>query len=44
MIRIRQLGGSFATIPRVASRQSLRNFYQAKYPFAWVGGRIAYDV
>ncbi|KAJ9094912.1 hypothetical protein QFC19_007768 [Naganishia cerealis] len=38
------LGGSFATIPRVASRKSLRNFYQAKYPFAWVGGRIAYDI
>lgn len=41
--RIRQLGGSYATISRLASRSSLRNFYQSKYPFAWGGARVAYD-
>lgn len=41
--RFSQLGGSYVTIPRLAARASLRNFYQAKYPFAWVGGRVAYD-
>lgn len=37
------LGGSFATIPRIASRKSVRNFYQHNYPFAWVGARVVYD-
>jgi len=37
------LGGSFATVPRLAQRHSLRNFYQHNYPYAWVGARIAYD-
>ncbi|KAG9023966.1 hypothetical protein FS842_005595 [Serendipita sp. 407] len=37
------LGGSFATIPRLAQRRSLRNFYQRNYPYAWIGARIAYD-
>ncbi|PPR00441.1 hypothetical protein CVT24_004502 [Panaeolus cyanescens] len=37
------LGGSFATIPRIAERRSFRNWYQKNYPYAWVGGRIVYD-
>jgi formylglycine-generating enzyme required for sulfatase activity len=39
-----QMGGSFATIPRLAARSSWRNFYQMLYPYAWIGGRVAYDV
>ena len=38
-----QLGGSFATLPRLAQRRSLRNFYQHNYPYAWIGARVAYD-
>ncbi|KIY63926.1 hypothetical protein CYLTODRAFT_425697 [Cylindrobasidium torrendii FP15055 ss-10] len=38
------LGGSYATIPRIAGRRSVRNWYQRNYPYAWVGGRVAYDV
>ncbi|KAL4243691.1 EgtD Methyltransferase Superfamily protein [Abortiporus biennis] len=38
------IGGSYATIPRLAERRSLRNYYQHNYPYAWVGARIAYDV
>ncbi|KAF8585097.1 hypothetical protein K439DRAFT_1410265 [Ramaria rubella] len=38
------VGGSYATIPRIAQRTSVCNFYQHNYPFAWVGARIAYDV
>ncbi|KAH9080323.1 DUF323 domain-containing protein [Lactarius deliciosus] len=38
------LGGSYATIPRIAERRTLRNWYQRNYPYAWIGGRIAYDV
>lgn len=38
------LGGSFATIPRISGRRSFRNFYQLNYPFAWIGGRVVYDV
>ncbi|KAI0917484.1 hypothetical protein AcW1_007327 [Taiwanofungus camphoratus] len=38
------IGGSYATIPRLAERRTLRNFYQHNYPYAWVGARIAYDV
>ena len=41
---IPQLGGSFATHPRLAQRRSLRNFYQHNYPYAWIGARVAYDV
>lgn len=39
-----QLGASYATIPRLADRRSLRNFYQHNYPYAWVGGRVVYDL
>ncbi|KAI0755095.1 hypothetical protein C8Q80DRAFT_1094925 [Daedaleopsis nitida] len=38
------IGGSYATIPRIAERRTVRNFYQHNYPYAWVGARIAYDV
>ncbi|THH16530.1 hypothetical protein EW146_g4127 [Bondarzewia mesenterica] len=38
------IGGSYATIPRLSERRSLRNYYQKNYPYAWVGGRVAYDV
>lgn len=37
------LGGSYATIPRIAERTSVRNFYQHNYPYAWVGGRVCYE-
>ncbi|OCH92651.1 hypothetical protein OBBRIDRAFT_791097 [Obba rivulosa] len=37
------IGGSYATIPRLAERRTLRNYYQHNYPYAWVGARIAYD-
>ncbi|KAG8951718.1 hypothetical protein FRC04_005739 [Tulasnella sp. 424] len=38
------LGGSYATVPRLAQRRSLRNWYQHNYPYAWIGGRVVYDV
>jgi formylglycine-generating enzyme required for sulfatase activity len=38
------LGASYVTIPRLASRRTLRNFYQHNYPYAWVGARVAYDL
>jgi formylglycine-generating enzyme required for sulfatase activity len=38
------LGASYATIPRLASRRTLRNFYQHNYPYPWVGARVAYDL
>ncbi|KAI0081533.1 DUF323 domain-containing protein [Panus rudis PR-1116 ss-1] len=38
------IGGSYATIPRLAGRRTLRNYYQHNYPYAWVGARVAYDV
>ncbi|THH27007.1 hypothetical protein EUX98_g7189 [Antrodiella citrinella] len=37
------IGGSYATIPRLAGRRTVRNYYQHNYPYAWVGARIAYD-
>ncbi|KIK68974.1 hypothetical protein GYMLUDRAFT_153104 [Collybiopsis luxurians FD-317 M1] len=37
------LGASYATIPRLASRPTVRNFWQHNYPYAWVGGRVVYD-
>ena len=39
-----KIGGSYATIPRIAERRTLRNWYQRNYPYAWIGGRVAYDV
>jgi hypothetical protein len=41
---VEQIGGSYATIPRIAERNSVRNWYQRSYPYAWVGARLAYDV
>ncbi|KAF9452919.1 DUF323 domain-containing protein [Macrolepiota fuliginosa MF-IS2] len=38
------LGGSYATIPRLSERRSMRNWYQRNYPYPWVGGRIVYDL
>jgi len=38
------IGGSYATIPRIAERKSVRNWYQRNYPYPWVGARVAYDV
>ncbi|KIM72320.1 hypothetical protein PILCRDRAFT_99370 [Piloderma croceum F 1598] len=38
------LGASYVTIPRLASRRTLRNFYQHNYPYPWVGARVAYDL
>lgn len=38
-----QIGGSYATIPQIASRKSFRNWYQASYGYSFIGGRVAYD-
>ncbi|KAF8621300.1 hypothetical protein AX15_007898 [Amanita polypyramis BW_CC] len=38
------LGGSYATVPRFAERRTVVNWYQRNYPYAWIGGRIAYDI
>jgi len=38
------LGGSFCTVPKMAERKSFRNWYQANYPYSFIGGRVAYDV
>jgi len=37
------LNGSYTTTPRLASRRSIRNWFQHNYPYAWIGGRIVYD-
>ncbi|WVQ98171.1 hypothetical protein IAU59_005293 [Kwoniella sp. CBS 9459] len=37
------LGGSWATVPAIAGRQSFRNWYQSNYRFSFIGGRVAYD-
>ncbi|KAF9564800.1 DUF323 domain-containing protein [Agrocybe pediades] len=38
------LGASYATIPRLAGRRTVRNFYQHNYPYPWIGGRVVYDI
>ncbi|KAH9991248.1 DUF323 domain-containing protein [Russula vinacea] len=38
------IGGSYVTTPRQAERRTLRNFFQRNYPYAWIGGRVVYDV
>ncbi|KAG6333819.1 hypothetical protein ID866_5267 [Astraeus odoratus] len=38
------LGASYATIPRLAARRTVRNFYQHNYPYPWVGARVVYDI
>ncbi|KAJ7076893.1 C-type lectin protein [Mycena belliarum] len=37
------LGASYATIPRLG-RQTLRNFWQRGYGYAWVGARVVWDM
>ncbi|CAH7669340.1 hypothetical protein PPACK8108_LOCUS3945, partial [Phakopsora pachyrhizi] len=37
------VGGSWATIPRIANRKSMVNWYQFEYPYVFCGGRVAYD-
>ena len=43
-VLVTKIGGSYATMPRIAERRTLRNWYQRNYPYAWIGGRVAYDV
>ncbi|EJT79063.1 hypothetical protein GGTG_04152 [Gaeumannomyces tritici R3-111a-1] len=38
------LGGSWATIPRIAGRKSFINWYQRNYPYVWAGARLVRDV
>ena len=38
------LGGSWATLPRIAGRRTFRNWYQDGYGFAWAGARVVKDV
>ncbi|KAK5103632.1 hypothetical protein LTS08_003050 [Lithohypha guttulata] len=38
------LGGSWATIPRIAGRKSFINWYQRNYPFVWCTARLVRDV
>ncbi|KAJ7149046.1 hypothetical protein C8R43DRAFT_1193699 [Mycena crocata] len=38
------LGGSYATVPRIGERKSVRNWYHHKYAYPWVSGRVVYDV
>ncbi|KAF9464118.1 DUF323 domain-containing protein [Collybia nuda] len=38
------IGGSYATIPRIAGRKSFRNWYQRNYPYPWVGARVVYNI
>lgn len=38
------LGASYATIPRMAGRRTLRNFFQHNYGYPWIGARVVYDV
>ncbi|KAK9453295.1 histidine-specific methyltransferase [Dipodascopsis uninucleata] len=38
------LGGSWATLPRLAGRRSFRNWYQRAYKFAFIGARLVRDV
>jgi hypothetical protein len=38
------MGGSYATIPRLAERRTVRNTYQRNYGYAWTGARVVFDV
>jgi formylglycine-generating enzyme required for sulfatase activity len=31
-------------MPQLAGRTSFRNWYQGNYRYAWVGGRVVYDI
>ncbi|KAJ7128981.1 DUF323 domain-containing protein [Mycena crocata] len=37
------LGASYATLPRLG-RETLRNFWQCGYGYAWVGARVIWDL
>ena len=34
------LGGSWATVPRIAGRKSFVNWYQRNYPYVWCTARL----
>ncbi|KAJ5605325.1 hypothetical protein N7510_010479 [Penicillium lagena] len=38
------LGGSWATIPRIAGRTTFVNWYQHNYLYAWAGARLVRDL
>jgi len=38
------LGGSWATVPRIAGRRSFVNWYQHNYPYVWCTARLVRDV
>ena len=38
------LGGSWATLPRIAGRKSFRNWYQMGYGYVWASGRVVKDL
>ncbi|EXJ84167.1 hypothetical protein A1O3_04834 [Capronia epimyces CBS 606.96] len=38
------LGGSWATVPRIAGRKSFINWYQRNYPYVWCTARLVRDV
>lgn len=38
------LGGSWATVPRIAGRKSFVNWYQRNYPYVWAGARVVRDL
>jgi L-histidine Nalpha-methyltransferase / hercynylcysteine S-oxide synthase len=38
------LGGSWATLPRLAGRRTFRNWYQCGYGYVWAGGRVVKDL
>ncbi|KAJ6036701.1 Ergothioneine biosynthesis protein 1 [Penicillium herquei] len=38
------LGGSWATLPRIAGRSSFVNWYQHNYLYAWAGARLVRDL
>jgi formylglycine-generating enzyme required for sulfatase activity len=38
------LGGSWATVPRIAGRKSFVNWYQRNYPYVWAGARVVKDL
>ncbi|KAH6614184.1 C-type lectin protein [Boeremia exigua] len=37
------LGGSWATVPRIAGRKTFVNWYQRNYPYVWAGARVVTD-
>ncbi|KAJ4323572.1 hypothetical protein N0V94_001765 [Neodidymelliopsis sp. IMI 364377] len=38
------LGGSWATVPRIAGRKTFVNWYQRNYPYVWAGARVVTDL